>query len=418
MSAHQNMEDDTAVVGLAEDAADVGKDANDEIVADSDEDSGGSDEDVPDAPEDDYESDGEGQEWSLGFCVEAPADELQRQFFPSKVGGRPAWLDPVDVPTALQLKCLYTREPLDFLLQVYAPVNDDDPNAFHRTVFLFVSPHGGDLHRPGAVRAFRSQLPRCNPFYPDEPVEPGDPLQELTDAQQTAYDARDDRWSDAALKGAIARRPRMFPERELAVEPEEFLDDEKVMAGIVGEKAAEKLAMNAPAEEGSDAWKAQVKAANETLPETLRGVGDDVSEAEVRSLERKQDKNQVQLSRFHLRLTRTDNTQVLRYCFDEGARPLWPSVSYAPEHTSATVPPCARCGAARRFEFQVLPTLVNHLDVDSELNSAIDFGSIAVYTCSRSCAPAASDGTRGMNADGKSEAYAEECVLVHPPLNA
>ena len=173
-----------------------------------------------------------------------------------------------------------------------------------------------------------------------------------------------------------------------------------------------------PAEEGSDEWKEQMRRARESLPEALRGVGDDVSEAEVRSLERKQDKNQVQLSRFHLRLTRTDNTQVLRYCFDEGARPLWPSVSYAPEHTSATVPPCARCGAARRFEFQVLPTLVNHLDVDSELNSAIDFGSIAVYTCSRSCAPPASDGTRGMNADGKSEAYAEECVLVHPPLNA
>ena len=121
MSADQNMEDDTAVVGLAEDAADVRDATEDEIIADSDEDSGGSDEDVPDAPEDDYESDGEGQEWSLGFCVEAPADELQRQFFPSKVGGRPAWLDPVDVPTALQLKCLYTREPLDFLLQVYAP---------------------------------------------------------------------------------------------------------------------------------------------------------------------------------------------------------------------------------------------------------------------------------------------------------
>ena len=103
MSADQNMEDDTAVVGLAEDAADVRDAKEDEIIADSDEDSGGSDEDVPDAPEDDYESDGEGQEWSLGFCVEAPADELQRQFFPSKVGGRPAWLDPVDVPTARTL---------------------------------------------------------------------------------------------------------------------------------------------------------------------------------------------------------------------------------------------------------------------------------------------------------------------------
>ena len=33
-------------------------------------------------------------------------------------------------------------------------------------------------------------------------------------------------------------------------------------------------------------------------------------------------------------------------------------------------------------------------------------------------APPAHDGTRGVAADGKSEAYAEECVLVHPPLNA
>ena len=171
--------------------------AMDEIVADSDEDGGDTDEDVPDQPEDDYESDGDDQEWALGFCERAPAETLQRQFFPSKVGGRPAWLDPVDVPTAAQLKCLYTREPLDFLLQVYASV-DDEPTAFHRAVFLFVSPHGGDLHRPGAVRAFRSQLPRINPFYPDEPCEPGDPLQELTDAQHAAYELRHDRWSDDA----------------------------------------------------------------------------------------------------------------------------------------------------------------------------------------------------------------------------
>ena len=420
MSAPDVVDDDDAVHGvdrLPGDAENAAR-AMDEIVADSDEDGGDTDEDVPDQPEDDYESDGDDQEWALGFCERAPAETLQRQFFPSKVGGRPAWLDPVDVPTAAQLKCLYTREPLDFLLQVYASV-DDEPTAFHRAVFLFVSPHGGDLHRPGAVRAFRSQLPRINPFYPDEPCEPGDPLQELTDAQHAAYELRHDRWSDDALRGAIARRPRMFPERELVVEREEFLDDDDVTAGIAGaENAARVAAAMTPAEEGSDEWKEQMRRARESLPEALRGVGDDVSEAEVRSLERAQDKNQVQLSRFHLRLRRTDPTQVLRYCFDEGAEPLWPSVSDAPERDERTVPPCPRCGSPRRFEFQVLPTLVNHLDVDSELNSAVDFGSIAVYTCARSCAPPAHDGTRGVAADGKSEAYAEECVLVHPPLNA
>ena len=45
----------------------------------------------------------------------------------------------------------------------------------------------------GAVRVFRSQLPRDNAFYPDEPAERGGLLQELSDEQQTAYDARGDR---------------------------------------------------------------------------------------------------------------------------------------------------------------------------------------------------------------------------------
>ena len=51
--------------------------------------------------------------------------------------------------------------------------------------------------------------------------------------------------------------------------------------------------------------------------------------------------------------------------------------------------------------------------VDSELASAVDFGAIAVYTCSESCAP-----TAAAKEEGISAAYAEEIVLVHPPLNA
>jgi pre-rRNA-processing protein TSR4 len=58
-----------------------------------------------------------------------------------------------------------------------------------------------------------------------------------------------------------------------------------------------------------------------------------------------------------------------------------------------------------------------HLDVDSELHSALDFGTIAVYTCGASC-ELSGGVSGGVDVSGVSAAYAEEVVLVHPPLNA
>ena len=57
-------------------------------------------------------------EWLLGF-VEPPRKrtDLLRHRFPSKVGGRPAWLDPLHLPTEEHLTCRVTGKPLDFLLQ-------------------------------------------------------------------------------------------------------------------------------------------------------------------------------------------------------------------------------------------------------------------------------------------------------------
>ena len=192
------------------------------------------------------DSDSEGDEaaldWLLGF-VEPPRrrSDLLRHRFPSKVGGRPAWLHPVALPTPAQTACRVTAAPMDFLLQVgvcgcvracvrapacvcssvcaqschhreltppharpparspaphhappphthtlqvYAPL-DDHPAAFHRTLFLFVSPAGERLAVPGAVRALRCQLPRDNAFYPPLPPAKGDTLPpELSGARQ------------------------------------------------------------------------------------------------------------------------------------------------------------------------------------------------------------------------------------------
>jgi len=134
--------------------------------------------------------------------------------------------------------------------------------------------------------------------------------------------------------------------------------------------------------------------------------------------------------------------QVLRYCFEEGARPLWPGVECVPR--AADVPPCPLCGAPRRFEFQVrrarrgraafcacarcrdaaalrtgvaacvtsggrgpqvLPQLLNWLEAGEAGGAAGDWGAIAVYSCPASCPPPA---------DAES-AYVEEFAWVQPP---
>jgi pre-rRNA-processing protein TSR4 len=65
--------------------------------------------------------------------------------------------------------------------------------------------------------------------------------------------------------------------------------------------------------------------------------------------------------------------------------------------TIPTIPPCI-CGSERIFEFQLLPSILHVLDVDSsviphEVDESVDinsvggmnWGSIAVYSCPNSC---------------------------------
>lgn len=81
--------------------------------------------------------------------------------------------------------------------------------------------------------------------------------------------------------------------------------------------------------------------------------------------------------------------QVLRYARWQEDSVLWVHESGTRE--SDTAPPCERCGSARKFEFQVLPQLLFYLKVDqtsslSEIKKrSVDWGTLAVYTCERSC---------------------------------
>lgn len=96
------------------------------------------------------------QLWLLGF-LEEPKDScsLLRHRFPSKVGGRPAWLNPLDVPSPAQLSAP-DGKAMQFLCQVRrardcTPLTRDE----HASLSLQSSPNETVNFTPGVVWQMR-----------------------------------------------------------------------------------------------------------------------------------------------------------------------------------------------------------------------------------------------------------------------
>lgn len=106
----------------------------------------------------------------LGFAEECESWEVESRLFPSKVGGKPAWLNLENLPDAEELQCDECKQQMLFLCQIYAPYEEDDAN-FHRTLFIFVCRNEACCHKNSAAsfKVLRSTLQRFNKFYSSTP---------------------------------------------------------------------------------------------------------------------------------------------------------------------------------------------------------------------------------------------------------
>ena len=100
------------------------------------------------------------------------ADVDHRGWDGGVAGGRPSWLIPTGLPSPAAMACRRCGEPLAFLLQIYAPL-DDAEDAFHRTLYLFCCRDGRCVER-NSLLALRGQLPRVNGVYPADPAAASD----------------------------------------------------------------------------------------------------------------------------------------------------------------------------------------------------------------------------------------------------
>ncbi|KAM4041386.1 programmed cell death protein 2 [Anomaloglossus baeobatrachus] len=333
----------------------------------------------------------------LGFVQECEPWRLLSPQFPSKVGGRPAWLGEVGLPGLERLQCGVCMKPLAFLLQVYAPCT----GSFHRTLFLFIC-RDPTCHRAGEKRCykvFRNQLQRKNDTYsygppPDSPPPYGEHFigfqlkcglrlcrvcgclgpKSCSKCHKVNYCDRlhqvmDWKAQHKRLCGQVsglyqvevADHKFLFPEYELVTEPEELdsdtnLDDESTLSHMDVESMMSNTSSN------------------------LESSMDDMklNEVELMAMAKHESEEDKAFRRFKKRIS-IEPEQVLRY--SKGGEPLWIALQNVPGENDISN---CDCGAKRAFEFQVMPQLLNHLKVDS-LQQSIDWGVLAVYTCSANC---------------------------------
>ena len=379
------------------------------------------DEDISSSSDDEDTNDD--LEWDLGFLEkrEDAATALHAIYFPSKVGGDPEWLDPSVHPKQMT-EANATKRRMDFLLQIYAAndnTEEDSLNAFHRTIYVFTSVDGDKVFEKGKVRAVRSQLARANEFYGTTPaprrgvresddVRVEEMIREFemkkraieTEVKMTlsgghGSESKEEE-EEMKTKTKNENENTVYPEFEIVVEPESDADEASCSSmdseGVVADT--------------NDDDDKKTSNANTNKKKMFQSIGDEaITETDLKDIASGViDSDAQRLATFSVKLAKFPD-QVLRYCPAQNAKAMWPSKSLAPDDRN--IPDCPRCRGKRRFEFQILPTIVSFIvpKESVELNdSSLDFGSIAVYTCSKSCA-----------LEGE---YAEEYVLVHPPMNS
>ena len=292
-------------------------------------------------------------------------------------------------------------------------------NAFHRTIYVFTSVDGDKVFEKGKVRAVRSQLARANEFYGTTPaprrgVRESDDLRveemirefemkkraietkvKMTLSGGNGSESKEEE-EEMKTKTKNENENTVYPEFEIVVEPESDADEASCSSmdseGVVADT--------------NDDDDKKTSNANTNKKKMFQSIGDEaITETDLKEIASGViDSDAQRLATFSVKLAKFPD-QVLRYCPAQNAKAMWPSKSLAPDDRN--IPDCPRCRGKRRFEFQILPTIVSFIvpKESVELNdSSLDFGSIAVYTCSKSCA-----------LEGE---YAEEYVLVHPPMNS
>ncbi|KYQ91176.1 hypothetical protein DLAC_08087 [Tieghemostelium lacteum] len=382
----------------------------------------------------------------IGFCEE-PIDskQLTSDYFPSKIGGKPAWLDLGHIPKRDDLRCKRCSKQMSFLLQLYAPLSEGDlensENCYHRVIYVFCCQDG----ICSEYVVLRSQLPKKNDYYSETADEDkfnddykvedkylskrtllcefcgSGSTAKCSGCQKYSYCCREHQQEDWALghqyecrllrssnnsttttattDAAFKKKKSVFHFKEFEIinEPEDITVLPPVDPNNNGQEIDSDDDEDDDDEETTTTEGTSkdliVTSQNQIINEDIEQDVQDFLEATGQSEFQLNDDEYLKKDKTLLHFKKSiasAHDQILRYSRDEKYPILWVSDEHKP--TSEDIPNCESCGSKRKFEFQILPQLLYFLGVDTvnydsgRVNeNDIDFGILSVYTCEKSC---------------------------------
>ncbi|XP_068459961.1 programmed cell death protein 2-like [Clinocottus analis] len=341
----------------------------------------------------------------LGLC-DAEVDPRRHRcsFRTSKVGGPPDWPPGADRKCP---RCARCGAPLAHVVQVYCPLQG---SPYHRNIHLFACTRAACSGGSDSWKVLRSQCLEEE----EEEEEKGRTSGRPPPAQEAPLSATE--WCDTADDWGMEEEEeegwggRGVKEEEAAPETEAGESD---VSGRLQDLRLLDPPEDGPPEDSdvpvlraffisvveeadlSGGEEDELQHARRLLREYERREGvvavgerDDGDGGGVEKYEKTRARHgDAAFSRFLKEIWRCPQ-QILRY--RRGGKPLF--VSEPP--AEATAPPaCGACGGGRDFELQLMPALVSLLRRktstrrrgDGEEEAELEFGTVLVYTCRRSC---------------------------------
>ncbi|KAL4199673.1 hypothetical protein AMTRI_Chr03g146060 [Amborella trichopoda] len=340
--------------------------------------------------EEEEQEEEEAENVTLGFVEKRKNPRtLQRQFFPSKAGGQPAWLEPDNLPTGDSCICDICGGPLQFLLQVYAPISEYE-YTFHRTLFVFMCPSmtclvKDQLEQKNAKSGkiarryllfFRSKLLStlctwCGTWKGNKICSGCKQANYCSEKHQMIH-WRGGHNNDCNKTGASPQSVGCSSRCKTSSKASPIVSNKVASASqwpeyeIINEDESAFFMedMEAKGLETSLVSQNHMDGALQSLVDKFVGSNDRESWASFQS--------RIALA----------PEQVMRYCREVDSKPLWPSLNSRP--MDADIPTCEHCGSRRGFEFQVLPQLLYYFHVKND-DDSIDWATIVIHTCGSSC---------------------------------